>query len=509
MPYELIRRPIGTVSGLSDGADGGRLLNLYSSAAVIPQESVVPVMVRGTPGYVNNSFDDSPDEQSRVLMAAVHPSYGNHILVLTDDNLYVYVQTSSGPLDRVAKIPIPSEYNLTHDDDKPLRWATDGRIVAFITDSEIYAFDRAKVKEHIDDPDSTEHVWVSITAPTPDDDSDDTDTEAWVDIVWIDGYFVLAAKGGQMFNSEIRQTTFDQLDFARADVKPDGIVGMETLGQTIYVFGERSIEMWVNAGLPQFAFRRQKQVSYDVGCYSRETITRNELAIHFLGSDLSWHSLAAGGRLQKISNDTVDRVIRRDSGRGDHTFLSFQYTEEGHKFVGFQSKEGGQWVFDWNTRMWHERTSTKTEFIVGVVRSDTKVYCLISTHSAIYRISLEFDKHPFGGSGEAADQAIEREMILPIIQLDQRRVRHTSFQADIHYEGGGNPALSLILGWSDDNKDTFVERAARMWQRGIRSKWNNLGLSGSRGRNYRLRLSGTNGEVVILGAYIEAEELTD
>jgi len=137
------------------------------------------------------------------------------------------------------------------------------------------------------------------------------------------------------------------------------------------------------------------------------------------------------------------------------------------------------------------------------------VYCLISTHSAIYRISLEFDKHPFGGSGEAADQAIEREMILPIIQLDQRRVRHTSFQADIHYEGGGNPALSLILGWSDDNKDTFVERAARMWQRGIRSKWNNLGLSGSRGRNYRLRMSGTNGEVVILGAYIEAEELTD
>ena len=504
MIYEQINRAVGTVSGLSNGSDGSRLLNLYASESVQPRQATVPVMVRGAPGY--KVAATSLSGNCKVLMSVDDPHYGNHLFILTESHVEVYeANFVTGALSLLIRFAYPNSYDVgTIPDNSPLRWATDGRYVLFITDEEIFGFDREKIQEHLGGK-TTNPVWLSIVAPTPDDTSDSTDTEAWVDIVWADKYFILAAKGGQMFNSELGGITFNQLDFTRADYKPDGIVGLAVFSQRLFVFGTRSIERWSNRGLSEFPFIRDVSSSYDVGCYSRESITTNEVTIHFLGSDGVYYSLS-GGRLLKVSNDAVHRVFRKTVlSSPDHTFLAFQYTDEGHKFVTIHADiadTGNAWVYDWSTQMWHERSATKAQFISGVSLYRNRNYVIQAGSPNIYIKSLE-SKLDFAGN------EIVREMILPIVQHNQTRIRQSSFQIDIHYAGPVEDALKVDFAWSDDHKLTWQTREQVAWSPGRRTKWNNLGLVDSQGRNYRLRVTGANGELAVLGAYVEGELMAD
>lgn len=509
MPYKQIRRPVGTSSGLQDGSDGGRLVEMYASAAIIPEESTVSVILRGAPG-ISDGYNAVPDLSVKNIMRIDSPVYGDHLFVFTNTHFYVYSGVTNGELSAAnlfASHAFPAGYNLNIADDRLLRWADDGRHLVFITEDEVYAIDREAIQEH-HDGDQTNSVFVDITAPVPDDESDATDTEAWVDIVYADGYFVLASKGGQIFHSELGTLTFAQLDFSRADVKPDAIVAMAFFQNQLFIFGSESIERWQNKGLADFAFQRDTSSSFDIGCYSRETLVQNEVSMHFLGSDLSYYSLV-GNRLTKISNDVVDRVIRQSiENDGSHAFPAFVYTEEGHKFVGLHMgvHEGDSdhytWTFDWVTRQWHERYSSAARFITSAVRWQDTNYIALAGERRVRNMRLGLKKNIVHDDGR-------RYVSMPIIQVDQMRLRHFSLQFDVHYKGPAEDVITLVLEWSDNNQVTWKGGRQKKWQRGIRTKFNQLGQVGSQGRHYRLRIDGATGEVAVFGAYIHAEVLAN
>ena len=509
-----VTRPITTISGLQDGSDGARLLNFYATQAINPRSSKVPVLLQSTPGFnVGVAVDHrvnptDPFPALKGIMAAASPIYGEHIIAISEKKITFYSDIDAGTVHFQADMPA----NVSIEDNKPLRWATDGRYIVMVTEREVYAVDRKIVKANVDD-DATNSIWVSVVAPVGDDDSDDTTTEAWVDVVWIDGYFILGNRGGQIFHSNLRSLQFDQLDFARADSKPDGIEALAAHNRRLYVFGTHSIESWFNAGLPDFAFARDNSFTQNVGIYKRESLAQNEHVLFFLGSDLSVYMMS-GSSINRISNEIVDRIISdvaRSSSYGDHTFPAFAYTEYAHKFYCINADieddpSASYWCYDMETGAWHERTgdSERNKWIVHCAPHRGKNYVLISTENNIREMSIKHYRGLLSGT-------YTREIILPIIDADFNRVRHHNIAVDLSYKGDETDVIETLLEWSDDNKKTFkgINRGFRQWMSTSRMRWNTLGVVDFTGRNYRLTVRGGNGELNIQGAYSTIEVVAD
>ena len=244
----------------------------------------------------------------------------------------------------------------------PVRLATDHRRVIFVSGRTVFA---AVMHE------SNPTTFQRLMAPTPDDQAASLPDEEWVDCAWLDGFFLLFARNGQFFHSNHNSLTFDQLDFATAETKPDETIGAATFQRRIWVFGSNSIEVWYNAGGADFAFKRDVGFNVEFGCAARDTIQKTEYAVLFLGSNGMVYAVESS-RPVRVSHEGLEKEIRKS----DMTQArAFTYTEEGHVFYSLTLSTGANWTFDLTTRFWAERSegrvlaavqfSAQSDVIVG------------------------------------------------------------------------------------------------------------------------------------------------
>lgn len=211
---------------------------------------------------------------------------------------------------------------------------------------------------------------IDVRAPTPSDETAVLPDEEWVDIAWVDRYFVLAARNGEFYHSGINTTDISQLDFASADFKPDKNIGIAIHNSRVYVFGEYSIENWTHTGGLDFAFRRDNSHNIPYGCISRETIQVAGVAIMFVSTTNEVFALA-GSQVNRVSSEGVEFDIGRSVRE---RIRGMSYIEEGHTFymlcIPFADVTRGTnllelddnvfdwkvWVLDLTTGLWHERT---------------------------------------------------------------------------------------------------------------------------------------------------------
>ena len=496
--YREIQRPIQTISGRQDIVDGSRLLNLYASQSIMPDEAKVTIPLNGVPGFTPwYTGAKAAGKEIHSLLAIDDPVLGKHVHVLKNRNKFA-VYGSDG-------VQVGNDYDVPSNvmvPEGPLKMATDGRRTVFVTPSEIHSFDQGKKAQPNDV--SFTPGFEQIVAPVADDPTETSSTENWVDVVWIDGYFIIANENGQVFNSTLYETQFDQLDFARADTNPDGIVGMETIDRRLFVFGKKSIENWFNAGADGFAFERDLSRAISVGAVSRNAITSNEVAIIFVGNDLSVYVIGGGGAIIKISNESVDSAIARSDASKARAFA---YTEEGHKFYSLSLfSDAGvsleNWTYDFRTQLWAERT---TKNITSYTRLDAKSLVGNEESDSIFQMSLNF------GTG-FSDDILPKEMIFPIVHEDHNRIRHFNLQLDVnhkHFDVANTDMVFAILTWSNDLKQTWSNERPREITPGIRAKWTQLGSVRFFGRHYRVQFNDSPGRLTVLGAYITSEVLAD
>ena len=230
----------------------------------------------------------------------------------------------------------------------PIKLVTDGRRIAFVVKRNLYMWDMAK--------DSGTGGFISVVAPTPENAAATLPDEEWADIAYIDQYWFLVSRGGQIFHSNVGSAEFDQLDFAYASYRPDEAVGMEVYSRRLYIFGSESIESWFNQPTPNraFSFKRDNAFSVDVGCLSKHTIRRWIGGITFVGNDHVVYDLR-GTTPYRLSNDAIERAIK-DADR--EVLRAYIYNEDGHYFyVLTLSDDTGvnDLVYDFIQEQWHER----------------------------------------------------------------------------------------------------------------------------------------------------------
>jgi len=175
-----------------------------------------------------------------------------------------------------------------------------------------------------------------------------------VDIV--DNYFVYNRPSTQQWAaSDVLSPITRALSFASKDGAPDNLVSLIVDHREVYLLGERSSEVWVDAGTTPFAFQRIPGTSTQHGIAAQFTMAR-------LGNSFAYVSrndrgqgqvvMMNGYTPQRISTHAVENSIK-DQPIEDA--IAWSYQLEGHEFyvVTFPSVDL-TWSYDTTTGMWNK-----------------------------------------------------------------------------------------------------------------------------------------------------------
>jgi hypothetical protein len=158
------------------------------------------------------------------------------------------------------------------------------------------------------------------------------------------------------------QELFPGLFFALKDSSTDNLVTLFENNRELWLIGERTSEVWFNAGGANFAFQRIPGIGPQIGCSAVNSISR-------VGAELCW--LARNEQGQNVVVMTSQYTFARISTHAVETAIAsypvvndaigFGYEEAGHLFfVLIFPTADVTWCFDATAGVWHQRASFQT-----------------------------------------------------------------------------------------------------------------------------------------------------
>ena len=188
-----------------------------------------------------------------------------------------------------------------------------------------------------------------------------TDFPGAVNVGYLDGYFVFNEPNSQKVwvTSLFDGTTINPLDFASAEGSPDNLVALAVDHREAWLFGVNSLEVWFDAGTPDFPLQRIQGAYSEIGCAAPYSVAKLDNSLFWLGSDARGKGIvyrANGYTGTRISTHAVEWQIQRYAKIADAT--AYTYQQDGHSFyvLNFPSANA-TWVYDVATQLWHERAS--------------------------------------------------------------------------------------------------------------------------------------------------------
>lgn len=297
----------------------------------------------------------------------------------------------------------------------------------------------------------------------------DTDFTNTFSVVFIDGYFVYAQKDSDRFwlTSSYDGTTIDSADFSTAEGDPDRIQSLIADQRELFIFGERTLEVWYNSGDVDNTFQRFQGGFKQTGCAAKFSPARVDNNIYWLSRDERGAGqvvkMGEGYAPQVVSTPGIAYQIAKYTTISDAFGYAYQF--EGHEFyvLTFPSAKV-TWVYDASTQEWHKRGHTIGGEFPHRERYNCHVFAF-NTHlfgdyndGKIYKLDATV--------GTLNGTRIPRERTSGTFTDEEKRIRISSVQLDME-EGIGDPNVatdtSMWLSWAKDGAHTFgneIERSA-------------------------------------------------
>lgn len=333
-------------------------------------------------------------------------------------------------------------------------------------------------------------------------------------VIAIDGYFIFCNGTNYFYVSDSYSPNVDALSFAGSEGDADLIVGMISNQRDLWVFNQRSTELFVNTGNPDFPFERVSGGFIEKGCLAAGSIAKIEAYVFWLGRDEFGQGVVYAGHglsPERISTHAIETAIQGYASPS--TAKAFTYQSGGHSFYVLNFDEA-TWVYDLSTKMWHERMYLnagteeryRAQFIafipyLGVhIASDYE-------NSNFYQLNDDY----YTDNGNA----IARIRTAPHVSGSLNRMFHKKFQLDMETGVGLDGGVQgsdpqVIMQFSDDGGHTWSDEAWASAEQTVgaigeyktRVIYRRLGKS--RDRVYRVTITDPV-KVSILGADIDVE----
>ena len=291
----------------------------------------------------------------------------------------------------------------------------------------------------------------------------DVDFPGAVTVGYIDGYFVFNEPNSQRIwvTQLLDGTSIDPLDFASAEGSPDGVVGLIVDHREVWVYGTNSVEVWYDAGTPDFPLQRIQGAFNEIGCISAYTIAKMDNGLFWLGADARGQGIvyrANGYTGQRISTHAVEWQIQQYGNLTDA--LAYTYQQDGHSFyVLIFPSANTTWVYDVATGAWHERAGWSDGSFTRH-RSN----CQMAFNNQIIVGDYQngniyaFDLDTYADNGQI-QKWLRSWRALPTNQNNLKRTAQHAMQLDMESGvglatgQGSNP--EVMLRWSDDGGHTW------------------------------------------------------
>jgi hypothetical protein len=187
----------------------------------------------------------------------------------------------------------------------------------------------------------------------------DPDFPGAVTVSYLDGYFIFNEPNSQKIwvTSLLDGTSIDPLDFASAEGNPDGLVAVIVNNREAWLFGTNSIEVWYDAGTPDFPLARIQGASNEIGCVAPYSVAKLDNSVFWLGQDARGRGIVYrnnGYTGVRASNHSIEWQIQQYGNISDA--IAYTYQQDGHSFyVLIFPNADKTWVYDVSTQSWHER----------------------------------------------------------------------------------------------------------------------------------------------------------
>lgn len=289
----------------------------------------------------------------------------------------------------------------------------------------------------------------------------DADFPAASMVVYLDGYFIVNKLASAAFYISALNdgTSWDALDFAVVSSNPDDLIGLVADRGNLWLFGNRSVEVFDNTGAASFPFERIDGSIIPTGCEATFTIMRIDNAIVWLGVDengrgVVWKS--SGYNAVRISTQAIEKRISESTRRSQS--YAWVYHQQGHAFLCLHVTDlDTTLVYDFTTRQWHERSHKNTTLNI---REQHRASChfvfdnknLIGDRESgkIYDLSLSY----YDDNGEE----MIWERTFAHIDDEKKIVSHRSLTLDCEVGTVTDDSEPMVMmKYSDDGGHTFSD----------------------------------------------------
>lgn len=200
-----------------------------------------------------------------------------------------------------------------------------------------------------------------------------------VALEYLDGFYLSIATGASLAGANPNQincsalddgTSWPALNFVLRRGSSDLTNGLAVLNSQLWIFGQKTIEVWYNAGNPNFPFARIQGATINLGLIAPASIVKFYNCLIWLGADDRGYPqvyMAQGLNPVRISNFAIENLIAGVSAStpgGNSAVLNYAwaygYQESGHTFyvltiVSASFLPLNTYVYDLTTGLWHER----------------------------------------------------------------------------------------------------------------------------------------------------------
>jgi len=187
----------------------------------------------------------------------------------------------------------------------------------------------------------------------------DSDFYGAVGVGFLDGYFVYNEPNSQRFwvTESYNGLSIDSLAFASAEGSPDNLVTLIVDHREVWLFGVNTVEVWYNAGTPDFPLARIQGAFNEIGCLAAYSVAKLDNGLFWLGRDARGNGIvyrSKGYSGERISTHAVEWQIQQYDTLSDA--VAYTYQQDGHSFYVLNFPTANTtWVYDVATGLWHER----------------------------------------------------------------------------------------------------------------------------------------------------------
>lgn len=161
-----------------------------------------------------------------------------------------------------------------------------------------------------------------------------------------DYYTVMTGADGRFqWSSLADATTLAPLNVASAEADSDTLLRAMAAGRELWLFGERTTEIWPNSGQAGAAAFSGRLHSINTGLRARQMVTRARDGFFFVGNDGVCYA-TEGMSLRPLPNPAIERA---------NIDRCFYYEDGHHRFCVVRLHDAPAWKYDLSTGLWSER----------------------------------------------------------------------------------------------------------------------------------------------------------